>query len=118
MLLLLLGAAGAFGARGAGSVFESLRHFLIRVVFHGQLLLMRRGAGRGGGGVVNITEGHRGGVLISCIAVVSRPYGIVAISPSHPYYAGTEHVGFVSTRKISRAPSAKRCEMFGESHER
>ena len=27
--------------------------------------------------------------------------------PSHPYYAGTEHVGFSSTRQTLLAPSAK-----------
>ena len=35
--------------------------------------------------------------------------------PSHPYYAGTEHVGFSPTRQTLLAPSAKRREMFGES---
>ena len=37
--------------------------------------------------------------------------------PSHPYYAGTEHVGFPPTRRTLLAPSAKRHEAFGESHE-
>ena len=37
--------------------------------------------------------------------------------PSHPYYAGTEHVGFSPTRQTLLAPSAKRREVFGESHE-
>ena len=32
--------------------------------------------------------------------------------PSHPYNARTEHVGFSSTWQTSRAPSAKRREMF------
>ena len=27
--------------------------------------------------------------------------------PSHPYYAGTEHVGFSPTRQTLRAPSAR-----------
>ena len=31
--------------------------------------------------------------------------------------AGTEHVGFSPTRQTSLAPSAKRREVFGESHE-
>ena len=35
---------------------------------------------------------------------------------SHPEDAGTERVGFSPTRQTSRAPSAKRCESFGESH--
>ena len=36
--------------------------------------------------------------------------------PSHPYYTGTEHVGFSPTRQTSFPPSAKRREVFGESH--
>ena len=36
--------------------------------------------------------------------------------PSHPYNAGTEHVGFSSTRQTWLARSAKRREVFGESH--
>ena len=36
---------------------------------------------------------------------------------SHPYYAGTEPVGFLPTRQAFLAPSAKRREVFGESHE-
>ena len=36
---------------------------------------------------------------------------------SHPYYAGTERVGFSLTRQTMLAPSAKRREVFGESHE-
>ena len=47
-----------------------------------------------------------GGILMSSIAVV------------HPYFAGTEHVGFSATRQTSRAPSAKRREVCGESHAR
>ena len=37
--------------------------------------------------------------------------------PSHPYYAETEHVGFSPTRQTLLAPSAKRRQLFGESHE-
>ena len=38
--------------------------------------------------------------------------------PSHPYYAGTEHVGFSPIRQtLLVAPSAKRREVFDESHE-
>ena len=37
--------------------------------------------------------------------------------PSHPYYAGTEHVGCSPTRQTVLAPRAKRREVFGESHE-
>ena len=36
---------------------------------------------------------------------------------SHLYYAGAEHVGFSPTRQTLLAPSAKRREVFGESHE-
>ena len=36
---------------------------------------------------------------------------------SHPYNAGTEHVGFSPTRQTSLAPNAERREVFGESHE-
>ena len=39
----------------------------------------------------------------------------IAIKPSHPYNAGTEHVGFSPTRQALRAPSAKRREVFVES---
>ena len=39
-------------------------------------------------------------------------------SPSLPYIAGTEHVGLSPTRlTLALAPSAKRREAFGESHE-
>ena len=37
--------------------------------------------------------------------------------PSHPYNAGTKHVGFPSTRQTLLAPSAKRRDVLGESHE-
>ena len=37
--------------------------------------------------------------------------------PSHPYNAGTEHVGFPPTRQRLLAPSANRREVSGESHE-
>ena len=38
-------------------------------------------------------------------------------NPAHPYYAATEHVHFSPTRQTLLAPSAKRREVFGESHE-
>ena len=41
----------------------------------------------------------------------------IAIRPSHTYSAGTERVGFSPTRQTLLAPSAKRREVFGESHE-
>ena len=57
-----------------------------------------------------------GGVLISCFMQDRSPMTI-AIRPSHLCNAGTEHVGFSPTRQTLRAPSAKRREVFGESHE-
>ena len=36
--------------------------------------------------------------------------------PSHPCNTGTEHVRLPPTRQILIAPSAKRREVFGESH--
>ena len=40
-----------------------------------------------------------------------------AIGPRELAYAGTEHVGFSPTRQTMLGPSAKRCEVLGESHE-
>ena len=37
--------------------------------------------------------------------------------PSHLYNAGTEHVGFSTTRQTLLAPSAKHRDVAGESHE-
>ena len=51
-----------------------------------------------------------GGVLIVVHAVVVRPL------TSHPYKAGTEHAGFSPDQALT-SPSAKRREIFGESHE-
>ena len=42
---------------------------------------------------------------------VSRPL------PSHPSYAGTERVGFSPAGQTSRAPTAKRREVLGQSRE-
>ena len=61
-------------------------------------------------------DGKGGGVIVvSCMTAVhtiidSHPY-------SHPYQIGKEHVGFSPTRQKSRAPSAMRREVLGESHE-
>ena len=41
----------------------------------------------------------------------------IGYRPLHTYNAGTEHVGFSPTRQTLLAPSAKRLEEFGESHE-
>ncbi|CAM9928749.1 unnamed protein product [Ectocarpus sp. 6 AP-2014] len=51
-----------------------------------------------------------GGVLIVVHAVAVRPL------TSHPYKAGTEHAGFSPDQALT-SPSAKRREVFGESHE-
>ena len=37
--------------------------------------------------------------------------------PSHPYDAGTAHVGLSPTTQTTRAPSAERGDVFGDSHE-
>ena len=34
--------------------------------------------------------------------------------PSHPYYAGTEHVGVSPPRQTLPVPTAKHREVFGE----
>ena len=39
------------------------------------------------------------------------------MDPPHPYYAGTEHVGFSPAGQALLAPSAMRRAVFGESHE-
>ena len=36
---------------------------------------------------------------------------------AHPYYAGMEHVGLPTPRHTLFAPTAKRREVFSESHE-
>ena len=52
-----------------------------------------------------------GGIYLSCIAVVLS----ACIVPRIPAVRGTEHIEFSPTRQISRAPSTKRREVFGES---
>ena len=42
----------------------------------------------------------------------------IAIRPSHPCNTGTDHVGLSPTRQALLAPSAKRREVLGESHQR
>ncbi|CAN0122714.1 unnamed protein product [Laminaria digitata] len=57
---------------------------------------------------------RRGGVLI----IMHGRSRMTIYRPSHPYNAGTEHVGgFSPIRQASLAPSAKRREVFGDSHE-
>ena len=55
-------------------------------------------------------RGGRGGTQF----VHGRSRMIVAIRPSHPCYAGTEHAGYSPTRRTLLAPIAKRREVFGE----
>ena len=47
----------------------------------------------------------------SCMAVKWHVW------PQHAYNTGTGHVGFSPTRQTLLAPSEKRREMFGDSHE-
>ena len=56
--------------------------------------------------------GGGGEVYSSCMAVVVYDH-----RPSRPCNAGTENVGFSPTRQTSLGRSAKRREVFGESHE-
>ena len=71
--------------------------------------------GQGVGGEEGGRRGVGGCTRYPCIAVVCMT---IWDRPSHPYKAGTEHVGFSPTRQTSRAPSAKRREVFGESRGR
>ena len=57
-------------------------------------------------------RGRAGGVYSACAWPKSYDH-----RPSHPYYVGTELVGFPPTRQTLLAPRAKRREVFGESHE-
>ena len=66
---------------------------------------MRPIEGQGGGGGRGVLSASM------CMAVVVYDH-----RPSHPGYAGTEHVGFSPTRQTLLAPRAKRLEVFGESH--
>ena len=59
-------------------------------------------------------EGARGGGGVYLICAWPWSYDH---RPSHLYYAGTEHVGCSPTRQTLLVPSAKRREVFGESHE-
>ena len=60
------------------------------------------------------SSGREGGVVV--YSICAWPYSYDH-RPAHPYYAGTEHVGFAPTRQTLLAPSAKRRDVFGESHE-
>ena len=62
-----------------------------------------RGSEGGGGG---------GAVLIVRIAVIVWSYTVASVQRRD-----AERVGFLPTRQTSRAPSAKRREVFGESHQ-
>ena len=54
------------------------------------------------------------GGVYSCIAIVVWPY----CGPSRLHNAGKECVGFSPIRQTLLAPSAKRREVFGKSHDR
>ena len=70
----------------------------------------RRGGVRWAGG----EGGEGGGAGVKSVCAWPWSYDH---RPSHSYYAGTEHVGFSPTTQTFLAPSAKRREVFGESHE-
>ena len=61
---------------------------------------------------------------LEIVTISSYSYGAISsgmtivVWPLYLYNAGTEHVGFSPTRQTSRASSAKRREVFGDSHER
>ena len=61
-------------------------------------------------------RGARGGGRGGVYSVCAWPQ-LYDLRPSHSYDAGTEHVGFSPTRQTLLAPSTKRREVFGESHE-
>ena len=80
--------------------------------------------GVGGGGrdvliqcTAEILRRARGGGEGSTHSMHSRSRMTIWYRPSHPYYTGTEHVEFSPTRQTPRAPSAKRREVLGESHD-
>ena len=50
---------------------------------------------------------------MSCMAVYSQ----YDYRRSHPYDARTKHVGFSPIRQVLLVPSAKLCEVLGESRE-
>ena len=53
-----------------------------------------------------------------CVLDIMHGRSRMTIDPCIPtYHAGTEHVGFSPTRQALFAPSEKRREVSGESHE-
>ena len=83
----------------------------------------RGGRGLGDGG---ISGGRGGSELGGGEGRKGRARGLVKTMhggnlsdnrPSHLYNTGTERVGFSPTRQALHTPSAKRCEVFGESHD-
>ena len=86
-----------------------------------RLYFFEGGRGRGGGGGEEREREERGRGVESEKAgrgaqFVHDRSRIHDHRPSHPYYAGTEHVGFSPIRQTLLAPSAKRREALGESH--
>ena len=78
---------------------------------------MGNGGGRVKGQGGKCGEGELRGGGEGCTQFVHGRSRICDHRPLHPYYAGTEHVGFSPTRQTLLVPSAKRGEVFGESHE-
>ena len=64
-------------------------------------------------------RGKGGGGVLDRIYVLGFMHGHsrMTVDPRIPTNAGTEHVGFSPNRQTLLAPSAKRREMSGESHE-
>ena len=73
----------------------------------------RWGSSHGSGEHSTLGPGGRGVLLF----VHGRSRMTVDHRPSHPCNAGMEDVGFTLTRQTLLAPSAKRREVLGESHE-
>ena len=61
-----------------------------------------------------IARGERVWGRVYSVLLRGRSRMAIAI---RPYNTGTEHVGLSPTRQTLLAPSAKRREVFGESHE-
>ena len=60
-----------------------------------------------------IAQGRGGGGCTHNLACNSH----ICPLTSHPYKAGTEHAGFSPDQARNQSPSAKRRDVFGESHE-
>ena len=75
-------------------------------------------SGKTGSAPGKVIDRQRGGGGGGCTHFMhGRSIKAIAVRPSHTYKARTEHVGLSPTRQTSRAPSAKRRDVFGESYE-